>query len=85
MTRLIEEQGLTGWYFRVMEEGEVAPGDVFAPVASDPQAVTIERLLQTWKAHRPYPAELEALAATPGLSPNWVKKLIERAAWLKNN
>ena len=29
MTQFIGEQGLTGWYFRVLEEGEVAPGCVF--------------------------------------------------------
>ena len=30
MTQLIGTQGLTGWYFRVLEEGEVGPGCVFA-------------------------------------------------------
>ena len=29
MARHISEHGLTGWYFRVLEEGEVAPGCAF--------------------------------------------------------
>lgn len=84
MARLIDAEGLTGWYFRVIEAGEVGPGCAFELLERTTPAATLARLWQLWKAHRPDPVELEALAATPGLSPNWVKKLVERAAWLRN-
>lgn len=85
MTRLIDEEGITGWYFRVLEEGEVAPGCAFELLERPAPDVTTAQLWRSWRAHRPYPAALEALAATPGLAPNWVKKLTERAAWLRGN
>ena len=41
MTQTIGEQGLTGWYFRVVEEGEVGPGCVFELLEHDAAATTV--------------------------------------------
>ncbi len=84
MAKFIDAAGLTGWYFRVLEEGEVEPGCAFERVDSPAPAATLLRLWTLWKAQRPDPGELEALAATPGLSPNWTAKFIERARWLRS-
>lgn len=85
MTQFIDREGVTGWYFRVVEEGEAAPGCAFERLERGSPAASIARLWKLWREHRPDPAELDALAATPGLSPNWVKKLTDRAAWLRTN
>lgn len=85
MARLIDDAGLVGWYFSVVEEGEVAPGCDFALLERPAPEASLARLWQSWKAHRPPPGELEMLAAAPGLAQRWVQKLSERAAWLKAN
>ncbi|MDK9724095.1 MAG: MOSC domain-containing protein [Sterolibacteriaceae bacterium MAG5] len=85
MTQFIDREGVTGWYFRVVEEGEAAPGCAFELLERTAPDASIARLWRLWREHRPDPADLDALAATPGLSPNWVKKLADRAAWLRTN
>lgn len=85
MSKLIDDEGLVGWYFSVLEEGEVAPGCAFELLERPAPAATLAHLWLTWKALRPAPGELEMLAATPGLATRWAQKLNERAAWLRKN
>lgn len=80
MMRLIDAEGLTGWYFRVLEAGEVGPGCVFERVDRPAPDATLARLWRLWRAPEPDAAALRALAATPGLAPNWARKLAERGA-----
>ncbi len=43
------ESGRTGFYLRVLEEGELGAGDSIALVAREPEAVTVERMVRsTW-------------------------------------
>lgn len=83
MTRLIEAEGLTGWYFRVLEEGSVEPDCQFALAERPAPNVTVAHLLACWREHRPDPDLLRRLAATPGISSRWIEKLGERAARLE--
>jgi MOSC domain-containing protein YiiM len=83
MTQYIDQTGLAGWYYRVLEEGEVAPGGQFSLVERGRQAVSVASLLALWREHRPAPDALESIAAIPALSPNWVKKLNDRAQRLR--
>lgn len=85
MSRFIAEQGITGWYYRVVEEGKVAPDDVFELLERPSPLVPLARLWQAGLAHRPAGDELLLLLATPGLTPGWVKKLTERRDWLMQN
>ena len=82
MSRVIADAGLTGWYFRVLEAGEIAAGDGIECVERPAPGLTLARLWTARLAHRPDPAELRCLAAAPGLNPDWVTRLVERAAWL---
>jgi len=78
MTARIVETGRSGWYFRVLETGDVAAGD------------TLERIEvgdRNWSAARVFTAliqgkasrdELEQLAALPRLSPQIQAKAIKR-------
>jgi MOSC domain-containing protein YiiM len=84
MAKLIDDEGITGWYFRVIEEGSVEPGCRFELMERKAPEVSISTLLLLWHEHRPDPMALEALATTPGLSENWRKKLKERSTRLKN-
>ena len=82
MSRVIADAGLTGWYFRVLEAGEISAGDGIECVERPAPGLTLARLWTARLAHRPDPAELRCLAAAPGLNPDWVTRLVERAAWL---
>lgn len=81
----IAENGLTGWYFRVLAAGTAAPGDALALRQRNPDPVSLAELWQHWKIHRPPLAVLERLAATPGLTPDWARRLRQRADWLRSN
>ena len=85
LSRFIAEQGLTGWYYRVLETGEIGPGDSLELLERNPQPVTLGRLWRAHRAHRPDGEELAFLLATPGLAPGWVKKLAERLDWLRRH
>jgi MOSC domain-containing protein YiiM len=85
MSRFIAEAGITGWYYRVVEEGELAPGDPFELLERPAPAATLARLWRVGLMHRPDEAELADLAATPGLAAGWVRKLDERAEWLRRH
>jgi len=83
MTRFIHETGLTGWYYRVIEEGTAGPGCEFSLLERDASEVTVERLQTLYRAHRPLPESLESIAAVTALSANWVEKLKARAQQLR--
>jgi len=82
ITAHIVATGLTGWYYRVLEEGVMAPGDAFEPLERPAGAVPLATLWTAWHHHRPAAERLAELAAAPGLTPAWVKKLHDRIAWL---
>lgn len=84
MAKLIDEEGITGWYFRVLEEGSVEPGCSFELIDRISANITVQELLAIWREHRPEPGQLERLAATPGLAENWIRKLMDRSERLKS-
>lgn len=83
MAQFIDDQGIGGWYFRVLDEGEVAPGAAFELIERPAPHATLAHFHALRLAARPAPAELRALAVTPGLTSAWVEKLEKRAAWLE--
>lgn len=85
LARHVAESGLTGWYYRVLETGTVAPGADFELLERLPGALTLAALWQLWGEHRPAPQRLLDAAAAPGLTPGWSKRLADRAAWLLAN
>jgi MOSC domain-containing protein YiiM len=42
--KLFLESGRTGFYLRVLEQGEIGAGDAIELVSRDPEAVTVERM-----------------------------------------
>ncbi len=55
MAKLIDEEGITGWYFRVLEEGSAEPGCSFELIDRMSPGVTVKELLAIWRDHRPDP------------------------------
>ncbi len=85
VTASIVETGLTGWYYRVLETGEAAPGDSIELVERPAGAVTLDALWTTWHRHRPDAERLAAIAHAPGLTAAWTRRIDERLTWLRAN
>jgi MOSC domain-containing protein YiiM len=85
MSRFVADHGVTGWYYRVIEEGDIGVGDGFELQERPAPQVTLARLWQANIAHRPALDELAELMAAPGLTLGWVQKLSERRDWLQRN
>lgn len=83
MAQFIAEKRITGWYFRVLEEGAVEPGSDFERIQRNDIPVSIADLLSLWSEHRPDPDRLIEVSRTPGLTASWVSKLEDRAARLR--
>lgn len=82
MKALIQEQGIIGWYYRVVEEGEVAPRCRFELVDRPENTITVARLLALWREPELDRAALTELATLPGLAANWLGKINDRLAKL---
>ena len=83
LAQFITQEGITGWYFRVLETGTVAVGDACELLERNPAPVSLARLGRVQREHRPEGAELREIAATPGLTPALAKKLLDRLGWLE--
>ncbi|MBB3999765.1 MOSC domain-containing protein YiiM [Aureimonas pseudogalii] len=71
MARRVQTTGRTGWYYRVLEDGLVSPGDTL---------LLLDRRLPGWSLHRLWHllyvapldrGELTGMAALPGLPESW--------------
>ena len=85
MAEFIAHERLTGWYWRVLTPGTVSPGDALELEHSDPLAFTLAEAMLLWQAHRPQLADLEMLAASPGIADHWRQKIATRIDWLCKN
>lgn len=80
MAKRVQNTGRTGWYYRVIEEGVIAPGDTFE---------LIDRRSPEWILSRVWSAlylnafdhdALSGLAALPHLTPSWRNLAARRLA-----
>lgn len=71
MARRVQATGRTGWYFRVLEPGPVAPGDRAALAARPHPAWPLTRVAHLLYRDTLDRAGLAALAALPGLPEGW--------------
>lgn len=79
-----QESGLTGWYFRVLQEGEVSPDATLRLLDRPHAAWTVARANEIMHRARHDRAAARALAECPLLSVNWRQTLGKRAATGEN-
>ncbi len=71
MARRVQDTGRTGWYYRVLQPGEVSFRDSLVPVDRLAPDWTLRRLWQAMYVDRMNRAELEAIAALDVLADGW--------------
>lgn len=71
MALRVQQSGRTGWYYRVLEAGEVAPGDALTLTERPCPAWTLARVLHYLFVEPLDRGALEALAHLAHLSPSW--------------
>lgn len=85
MAAFIAEHQITGWYWRVISPGQCQPGDDLQLEIPARTAPSLANAMQLWASHRPALADLEQLAATPGIASQWQNKMEQRMQWLRKN
>ncbi|KYF60554.1 MOSC domain-containing protein [Sorangium cellulosum] len=71
MARLLQESGWSGWYYRVLQPGVVAPQDELKLLHRPQPGWPIARLLRALHRDGLNHAELERMEALPELAPSW--------------
>lgn len=78
MVARIIESGRCGWYFRVIETGEVQAGDALERIAIGAGEWSVARVFRALVAGKASAADYAALADLPALSPELRKKAAAR-------
>lgn len=79
----MHNQGLCGWYYRVLKEGMIASHDRLELIQREKNAPTLKEFLSVTGASRPNPELLEQFTEINGLSREITQQLTDRANWLK--
>jgi MOSC domain-containing protein YiiM len=78
MSRRVQDTRRTGWYYRVLEPGEIGPGDAVERLARPHPQWSVARLLRVLYVDRDDRASLEQMAALDALTPSWRKTAQKR-------
>jgi MOSC domain-containing protein YiiM len=85
LTERVGTTGRTGWYLRVLEEGEVTAGDPVELLERPEPDWTVERATSAMQRRASDPAEAEALLAVAALSDAWRQTLEVRLGRTSSN
>jgi MOSC domain-containing protein YiiM len=77
MPKAMVRSGRAGWYYRVVEEGEIAPGDAVHLDDRPNPDFPFARLVQLISRGNATHAELERMTTLSGLASNWRKRAEE--------
>lgn len=80
MARRVQDTGRTGWYFRVLSEGVIAPGDRAEPMARPHPDWPLRRVWRLLYRDTLDLAALADFAALPGLPESWQRAVDARLA-----
>ena len=78
MVRLFLQSKTSGWYFRVLEEGEVEVGDEIRLLHQDPHKVSVADIIQLYAFDKHNKQLLEKAVQVPALPDDWKDYFIKR-------
>ncbi len=79
MAYLVRKTLRTGWYYRVLEEGEIATGDEMSLLDRPPNAYTVKEVARAFFDPRLDPETARTFAAIETLFTGWRDSFAERA------
>ncbi|WP_440118086.1 MOSC domain-containing protein [Paenibacillus sp. QZ-Y1] len=79
-----QESGHTGFYFRVLQEGQVTPSSIFRRMSTDPASMTILEANRIMHQGKQDAEGMRALLAIPALSESWRQTLVKRLSKLES-
>lgn len=85
ITRFVAEQGIAGWYYRVLETGTARAGDTIKLIERNKEPFSLRDWWTLARTPRVPLDVLQKLADTPGLTPMYREKIIQRIDWLVRN
>jgi len=77
MVKLFWQSGFSGWYFGVVEEGDIAAGDAIELLERPADSVTIGEVVSAYKGEITDKALLDRVLASP-ISGSWKQEILER-------
>lgn len=80
MARRVQDSGRTGWYYRVLVEGRIAPDDEITLIERPHSDWTLARLIKVIYHAKPDRTALAALAELSVLAPSWRDLAAKRLA-----
>jgi MOSC domain-containing protein YiiM len=72
---MVDEAGLTGWYFRILQQGEVQAGDTFTRIKQPYPQWTIARANDIMMERETDLDSLQELSVCPALAASWQREL----------
>lgn len=79
LLQVIWQTARSGWYFRVLEEGEVCAGQALTLLERPHEGWSSARVLRALRDAARHPAEARGASALSRLSPAWQDRLREKA------
>lgn len=83
LSALIEQRGLAGWYYRVLQPGLAQAGEPLQLIERNADPVSLHEIWQLKHSTRPPLAALERLLATPGFNVQQAQRWQQRLDWLR--
>ena len=81
----IAENALSGWYYRVLETGDVQVGETLRLIEKSDCRLSLHDLWTLYLTHRPSLHAMEEALEQAALSNEWRHRLTSRLQWLKKN
>jgi MOSC domain-containing protein YiiM len=78
--KLFMASGRTGFYLRVLQEGEVGAGDVIERIEVDPEKMTVQEVFHLAFRDQENLEAIDKALRLRGLSPGWRSMFAERQA-----
>lgn len=75
LTALVEETGYHGWYYRVLDEGEVKAGLELELIMRVHPRITIRRMNEVMNAPEEWPELVHEIAHSPATTNGWRNKM----------
>lgn len=78
LSNYIAEHAISGWYYRVLQEGQVRVGDTMLLLERPNHLISNAGLLHLLNQQQPTLMALEAARACTGLNADWIKRIDSR-------